>query len=406
MDDERYKQDNISQKAINSVNKGWRAFCKFLSDNDVGKTKSHQSGFYISKEAWTLMFDKPRPLGENLKHDVKIKWQDDVKTNSNFTYYGVGTRNECRLTAFGRGFDFHKPELVGSLLILVRREEGGDDYDAWVLTLEDDIDAFLNFFGMSPSDTGKLIRFDSFNEQDTEAVKTKKLFKEMDKFIYSLEGQFPSGRIMSSTARELYNKIYNHLENIIKNPDYELLKWNETEYSLFRRIEEIQFGDKIHEGFPNMESFIDTANSILNRRKSRAGKSLEYHLEELFNRNSLAFETQVITEEHKKPDFVFPSGAAYHNQLYSSNKLIVLGAKTTCKDRWRQVVTEADRVDTKYLCTLQQGISCQQLHEMQSEHVVLVVPRPYIKAYPQEYRDTILDLKTFIQFVHERLNNK
>lgn len=124
MDDERYKQDNISQKAINSVNQGWRAFCKFLSDNDVGKTKSHQSGFYISKEAWTLMFDKPRPLGENLKHDVKIKWQDDVKTNSNFTYYGVGTRNECRLTAFGREFDFHKPELVGSLLILVRREEG------------------------------------------------------------------------------------------------------------------------------------------------------------------------------------------------------------------------------------------------------------------------------------------
>ena len=125
-------------------------------------------------------------------------------------------------------------------------------------------------------------------------------------------------------------------------------------------------------------------------------------MEELFNRNSLAFETQVITEEHKKPDFVFPGGVAYHNMSYPANKLIVLGAKTTCKDRWRQVVTEADRVDTKYLCTLQQGISKQQLHEMQSEGIVLVVPRKYIKMYPEEWQDSIWDIKKFIAFVHEK----
>lgn len=83
-----------------------------------------------------------------------------------------------------------------------------------------------------------------------------------------------------------------------------------------------------------------------------------------------------------------------------------MGAKTTCKDRWRQVVTEADRVDTKYLCTLQQGNTVQQMKEMQSEHVVLVVPKPYIKSYPPEFRDSILDLKTFIRFVREKTNTR
>ena len=174
------------------------------------------------------------------------------------------------------------------------------------------------------------------------------------------------------------------------------------EYDLFRRIEEIQYGDIIRAGFTSMQDFIDTANSVLNRRKSRAGKSLEYHLEAIFQGNNLPYEPQVVTEEKKRPDFVFPSGSAYHNPSYPADKLIVLGAKTTCKDRWRQVINEADRVKTKYLCTLQQGISPQQLHEMRSENVVLVVPAPYITTYPQEYRQEIFSLAKFIQLVQEK----
>ncbi len=397
-------ETSICHKAIQSVSssigEGKVAFCKFLSDNDVGITRSHQSGFYIQKNAWPLMFDQAGQRGENQKHDVKIKWQDDVETDSCFTYYGTGTRNEYRLTKFGQGFDFHRPEMVGSLLILVRKDV--DDYEAWVLMTEDEIDEFLNYFGMSPADTGGLIRANTFNSQKIQKAQEGLLFSAMDDFIYSLQGTFPTGRVMSSTAREIYNKVYNHIENIVKNPDHELLEWNETEYTLFRRIEEIQFGAQIREGFKTMEAFINAANSILNRRKSRAGKSLEYHLEEIFNKNSLVFESQVITEERKKPDFVFPGGKAYHDITYPANKLVVLGAKTTCKDRWRQVVTEADRVDTKYLCTLQQGISSQQLHEMESENIVLVVPKEYIKTYPREYQSQIWNLKKFIAFVHEK----
>ena len=259
---------------------------------------------------------------------------------------------------------------------------------------------FLDYFSLSPSETGRLIGTQMLTADQQEE---KKLAK-MDAFVHALDGAFPKAFDMSKAARDIFNDVYDHMENIVRKPDQELLAWNNMEYDLFRRIEEIQYGDVIRSGFSSMQDFIDTANSVINRRKSRAGKSLEYHLEAIFQGNNLQFESQVVTEEKKRPDFVFPGGSAYHNPGYPADKLVVLGAKTTCKDRWRQVITEADRVKTKYLCTMQQGISPQQLHEMKSENVVLVVPQPYINTYPKEYREDIFSLAKFIRLVQEKMS--
>ena len=108
-----------------------------------------------------------------------------------------------------------------------------------------------------------------------------------------------------------------------------------------------------------------------------------------------------VTEGNKKPDFIFPSKEAYHNSRFSVDSLISLAAKTTCKDRWRQVINEADRLKgrPKYLCTLQQGISGAQMDEMQAENVILVVPQPYIKTYPSDRQDRIWTLSRFVQYV-------
>ena len=115
----------------------------------------------------------------------------------------------------------------------------------------------------------------------------------------------------------------------------------------------------------------------------------------------MPYESQVVTEGNKKPDFIFPSGKAYHDPNYDADKLIVLASKTTCKDRWRQIINEANRVRdrNKYLFTLQQGISAQQLTEMQIEGVVLIVPESHRKNFPKEFRDEILNLKQFIALV-------
>ena len=155
------------------------------------------------------------------------------------------------------------------------------------------------------------------------------------------------------------------------------------EYTLFRALEYDRYGDIITRGFTSVDEFVYVANMVLNRRKSRAGKSLEHHLAAIFDGNELEYSAQAVTEGNKKPDFIFPSKEAYHNSRFSVDNLISLAAKTTCKDRWRQVLNEADRLKgrPKYLCTLQQGISGAQMDEMQAENVILVVPQPYIKTY-------------------------
>jgi type II restriction enzyme len=145
------------------------------------------------------------------------------------------------------------------------------------------------------------------------------------------------------------------------------------------------------------------ANTVLNRRKSRAGKSLEHHLSAIFDGNGLIYKSQAVTEGNKKPDFIFPSQEAYHDFSFPTEKLISLAAKTTCKDRWRQVLNEADRLRgrPKYLYTLQQGISPAQMDEIQEEQVILVVPKAYIGTCPEDRRDRIWTLEKFVSFVKE-----
>ena len=388
---------NYGKKAIQAVVSSKKAFCRFLTANDTGKTGAHQAGIYIPKAAFSLLFDSPCLKGTNVDRWVSIKWQDDIITKSRFIYYGVSTRNEYRITNCGtRDYNPLAEENTGALLVLSERDR--DNYSGWILNTDDEINEFLDAFGISVTETGGLIN-------TTLIAPSEKLRLEITNFIKSAGNSFPTAEFMSLGARNIYTNVYDQTENIIKKPDQELIHWIEMEYELFRNIEEAYYGEQVRQGFPTMQSFIDTANSILNRRKSRAGKSLEFHLAALFEGNALPFESQVITEGNKRPDFVFPSGTAYHNLKYDSDKLIVLGAKTTCKDRWRQIINEADRVrgKNKYLCTLQQGISAKQLEEMKTEKVILVVPSMYIDKYPKEYRSEIMSLSSFIAFAKETL---
>jgi type II restriction enzyme len=86
--------DNHASAAIQAVNNGKLAYCKFLSANDTGDTGGHQAGIYITKNAISILFGTPGVRGENKDRFVKVLWQDDFTTDSRFIYYGTGTRNE------------------------------------------------------------------------------------------------------------------------------------------------------------------------------------------------------------------------------------------------------------------------------------------------------------------------
>ena len=386
--------EDHAMQAIEAALTGKMVFCKFLSANDTGLTGGHQAGIYISKPSIKILFDTPGEKGHNREKWVKVRWQNDIVTDTRFIYYGQGTRNEYRITNFGRGFPFLKPEYTGSLFVFVKFTE--EDYQGYFLDNADSIDQFLDAFGISPTETNRLVDVLGAKPEIHEKVA-------MDRFIAGLTVDFPASEDMSAAARTIQNKVYDHQEYIHINPDRKLIDWTNTEYRLFRVLEQARYSEKIRKGFLSVEEFIGTANQVLNRRKSRAGKSLEHHLSAIFDGNKIRYTAQAVTEKNKKPDFIFPSQEAYHDESFSTGKLISLAAKTTCKDRWRQILNEADRLrhENKYLCTLQQGISAAQMDEMQAEKVVLVVPKPYIQTYPKDRQDRIWTLSNFIQYVRE-----
>jgi hypothetical protein len=61
----------------------------------------------------------------------------------------------------------------------------------------------------------------------------------------------------------------------------------------------------------------------------------------------------------------------------------MLAAKTTCRDRWRQVLNEADRTPVKHRLTLQKDVSEAQFREMVQAKLQLVVPKPLSNKFPE-----------------------
>lgn len=387
-------EENL-QDAIQLVHQSAFAYCHYITPNDVGATGGHQCGFTFAKPLYYMFFDEPGTKGSNKEKFIDIDWQKGlIKTSSRAIYYGVGTRDEYRITRFGRGFEFQQEDYIGSLLIMTK--DHGGDYYAYVLSDQDNIENFMDAFSLDVTKGNQKI------DKSATISPDEKLKGDFLAFINS-HVDFPDTTEMASFVRKCVIAANHYTEkNISDNADSIILKWTDAEYQLFRGLEEKIYYPVFSKPFDNCQSLVDFSNSILNRRKSRAGKSLEHHLAEIFVASHLKFEEQVVTENNKKPDFIFPDGKSYHDILFPADKLIMLGAKTTCKDRWRQVLNEANKIPEKHLFTLQPGVSRNQLQEMKDEHLTLVVPQANKKLFLPEFHDSIMCLTDFIGMVRER----
>ena len=91
------------------------------------------------------------------------------------------------------------------------------------------------------------------------------------------------------------------------------------------------------------------------------------------------------------------------DQEHPDDALWMLGLKTTCRDRWRQVLQEAPRLRRRHLLTLQAGVSGAQLRQMQENGVTLVVPRALHDAFAPDDRPRLLTVAKFVETVRDRL---
>jgi len=137
----------------------------------------------------------------------------------------------------------------------------------------------------------------------------------------------------------------------------------------------------------------DFYKSISQSRASRAGGSLQNHIAYILHTLNYPFEVQKIVDG--KPDFILPSVALYHK---TPGECILLTAKRTLRERWRQIITEGFRSPYYFLVTIDETQSSDSLREMAGHRIYLVIPeriRQSVSVY--KTHGNVISVKAFFE---------
>lgn len=389
---------------------GWHWYIKYLSGNDTLLNESHQAGPYIGKQAAFKIFptlNQPAERNPRVRFPARID-SDGATADVAIIWYNnrlhgntSGSRNECRITGWGgKRSPILNPDATGTLCIFAffqTPERDAECCRVWLCRSTEEEDVVQDHAGPIEPGAGKLFS------------------PTLD--ARSISPSIPSGRPCQLRPEEIrdewliafpdpetiLNLAIARLPSATKSPpDKRLLDRRNCEYQVFRSIEQAVVLPRIREGFATVDLFVEFANSVTNRRKSRSGSSLERQARRIFDEEGLPYAYNEESEASKRPDFIFPSASAYRDPSYPEQRLQMLAVKTTCKDRWRQVIDEAERISPKYLLTLQEGVSLSQFGQMQAASVKLVVPKPLFDKYHKEIRPHLTSLAGFIELTKQR----
>jgi hypothetical protein len=380
----------------------WLWHVKYLSANDTyAKPNVHQGGPHISKALLAAAFPHLSERAEQENNpDLVLPARVDSHTESmdlRLIWYNSkrlkgqkNGRDEARLTKWGgKDSAMVEADATGSLVVLAFRLQPRKDADAlrvWRCRSTAEEDYLLERVdGVEPG-RGRLVSPVGLLAQDE---KTGPCALTDDEIPEEWRANFPTGD-------EIVQWVVANRSHGRKPVDDRLMARRMCEYDVFRSIERFHAMPRIAGGFPSVDAFVEFAGSLMNRRKSRSGRSLELHARQIFQEEGVAFSWTPKTEDKKTPDFIFPSIEAYHDAAWPAERLRMLAAKTTCKDRWRQVINEADRIPVKHLLTLQEGVSVAQHKEMQQHGVQLVVPQNLVNSYPSEVQEQVVTLERFV----------
>ena len=341
---------------------------------------------------------------EGISEDSFVTWYDSRENHP--------TRSEFRL--YFKSNPVMKLARTGDLLIVARRPSG--EIMIIIVSAESTVENQLLWLFGVPFKIDTDFEYRDFDDdEDTELDFASRFILDelgieieepeadrLDALLERFNGVFPKTAVFSDFVRGTLPDV-----NPLDGPDIALLSWMEQEEKLFRRMERHIVSERLMSGFASddgadVDGFIKFSLSVQNRRKSRAGYAFESHLEEVFKTCGITYDSQAVTENKSKPDFLFPGVIEYHNNDFPDSKLTMLGVKSTCKDRWRQVLSEAARIPEKHLITLEPGISENQTREMEAHKLQLILPRGLHGTYRESQQRWLLDLESFIELVKER----
>ena len=138
--------------------------------------------------------------------------------------------------------------------------------------------------------------------------------------------------------------------------------------------------------------------SASQQRKSRAGYSFEHQIEALLTDGRVPFEKQVVIEAKKRPDFVLPSLVHLRSSSPGTAAGLILSAKTTLRERWKQVSVEMQGADL-FLATVDENVAANAIEDMAGLGIQLVVPESLKCSTDTEYvrHTNVIDFRTFFR---------
>ena len=394
---------------------------KRLTAVEANVLKSHQHEFNVV-EGFRAMLGEPE---EAVRFDAKFLYLTDdddepVSDDGFLTWYDARRKARVERSVMRWEYRLYFPTNVvsqcaaeGDLLVIARLTD--DSLLAIVAEAGSTIERQIAWlFGFSEvAHPGFSVKSELETEQDRIGFAARVVLEQigveieeeapnfLDQMLVRFGGRFPSTSVFSAYARASLPDVSSH-----DDPDGALLVWMEREEVLFRTLEKHLLGDQLRtltaQGDTDPDQFIRLVQSALQRRKSRAGSALENHLEQVFTEHGITYSRTSITENRLKPDFIFPSIRHYADAAFPSDRLTMLAAKSTCKDRWRQIINEAARIPSKHLLTLEPSISLNQTNEMKNERVQLVIPASLHGTYTESQRSWLLRLSDFIELASSR----
>lgn len=137
-------------------------------------------------------------------------------------------------------------------------------------------------------------------------------------------------------------------------------------------------------GFADLDAIFLSASQ---QRKTRAGRSFEHHIAAALRDGNIRFEEQAVTGG-RRPDFVLPDTATLKlGKLRNFNEALVIAAKTTLRERWKQVASEGLHCPI-FLATVDDRVPATSIAEMASIGITLVVPESLKSSKEAFYKDS------------------
>lgn len=333
--------------------------------------------------------------------DLETTWYDARRNNPNRSaewrlYYAA-----CEPIRMARPGDLMCFGMLrdNRLLIVIAQHDSTAEAQAkWLFGIDDEQEGAFRFHDNTERE------LDAFGAQIFEALGINVEVRD-DTYLPEMIGRwgyrFPSNEEFAAFSQSSLTDV----DPAHDDPDDVVIEYYDRSYLLFKLYEraviqhDYDAAPFVSDGVIDVDSFTSFYTSVRNRRMSRAGKVLEIHIAHILDARGIEYEAQARTENGKKPDFLFPSQAAYEDPAFPEEQLRMLASKTSIKDRFRQVADEANRIRDKHLFTLTPGdVTHPKLAQLDELHIHLVMP----KVVKESYDDLIQgETMTFSRFIEE-----